>query len=482
MNFAVLTVPGFPLPALLRWEPALAGRPVALVAGEGRQAVVTHASAEAAAVRPGLPATLAMARCPGIILRTRQPAAEHEAGRLLQAAAFGLSPRVEIDFSGSCTVDLQGADPARTEPALRRACAELAQLGLPARGGAGPTPLLAAYAAQQGDPVCVVRDRAAFLRDLPLAVAGPTAAEAEILAGWGIRTLGELTRIPKSEVGLRLGTGGAALWERAAGEATRVLRLSEPPRTFAAEWEHEPPVETLEPLLFLLRRHAERVALELRAAGLVAEALTLTLRLEDGTAHRRRFPLAEPGTDADLWLRVALSHLESLTLGARLAGAWLLASPARPGVRQDGLFETGLHDPHAFWENLARAAALLGEDRIGTPVAADTWRPDAFTLAKPAPTIPAPAAPEIHPPRGGTLRRYRPPRRVTVELAAGRPCALAGALQGPVRTVGGPWRASGDWWEPAAWAVETWQVAGADGAVYQLARTDAGWAVEGVID
>ena len=52
MNFAVLTVPGFPLPALLRWEPALAGRPVALVAGEGRQAVVTHASAEAAAVRP----------------------------------------------------------------------------------------------------------------------------------------------------------------------------------------------------------------------------------------------------------------------------------------------------------------------------------------------------------------------------------------------------------------------------------------------
>ena len=74
--------------------------------------------------------------------------------------------------------------------------------------------------------------------------------------------------------------------------------------------------------------------------------------------HRRRFPLAEPGTDADLWLRVALSHLESLTLGARLAGAWLLASPARPVVRQDGLFETGLNDPHAFWENLARAAEL----------------------------------------------------------------------------------------------------------------------------
>lgn len=481
MNFAVLTVPDFPLHALLRWEPALSGRPVALVAGEGRRAVVTHATA-ATAAGPGLAATLALARCPGVILRTRLPEAEHEAGRLLQAAAFGLSPRVEIDFGGSCTVDLQGADPARTAPALHRACAELGRLGLPARGGAGATPLLAAYAAQQADPVRIIHDQAAFLRDLPLAVAEPTAAAAEILQGWGVRTLGDLTRIPKAEVGLRLGPEGAALWERAAGEATRLLRLSEPPRTYAAAWPHEPPVETLDPLLFMFRRHAERLALELRAAGLVAEALTLTLRLEDATEHRRRFPLAEPGTDVDTWLRVALSHLGSLTLGARLAGAWLLAAPARPGVRQDGLFETGLHDPHAFWENLARVAALLGEDRVGTPVPADTWRPDTFTLEKPAAAVPAPAATGVHPPHGGTLRRYRPPRRVTVDLAAGRPGALAGALHGPVRVVGGPWRASGDWWRPEAWAVETWHIELEDGGVYQLARTGSAWVVEGVID
>jgi protein ImuB len=480
-SYAVLTVPDFPLHALLRWEPALAGRPVVLVAGEGRQAVVTHATA-ATGIGPGLAATLALARCPGAVLRPRLPAAETEAGRLLQAAAFGLSPRVEIDFGGSCTVDLQGADPGRTEAAMRLACAELARLGLPARAGAGPTPLLAAYAARQADPVLVVRERTGFLRDLPLALAEPSPTEAEILHGWGIRTLGELTRLPKAEVGLRLGTGGAALWERAAGEATRVLRLSEPPRTFAAEWDYEPPVETLEPLVFKLRRHAERLALELRAAGLVAEALTLTLHLEDGTDHRRRFPLAEPGTDVDTWLRVALSHLGSLTLGSRLARAWLLATPVRPVVRQDGLFETGLHDPHAFWENLARVAALLGEDRVGTPVPGDTWRPDTFTLEKPAAAIAPPAPAPVHPARGGTLRRYRPPRRVFVELAAGQPCALAGALTGAVRPVGGPWRVSGDWWHPGGWAVETWQVELESGGVYQLARTDAGWAVEGVVD
>jgi len=482
MNFAVLTIPAFSLHALRRWEPTLANQPVAIIAGEGRRATVLHASPQTAGLEPGLAVTLAMARCPGLILRPRLPAAEHEAGRVLQAAAFGLSPRVEIDFAGSCTVDLQGADPVRTEAAMQLACAELMRLGLPARAGAGPTPLLAAYAAERADPVLVVRDAREFLRDLPLEVASPTPAEVEILAGWGIRTLGELTRLPKAEVGLRLGTGGAALWERAAGEATRVLRLSEPAQTYAADWDYDPPVETLEPLLFKLRRHAERLALELRAAGFVAGALALTLGSEDGTEHHRRFPLAEPGTDVDTWLRVVMSHLESLHLAARLARVALLAHPVRPEVRQDGLFDTGLRDPHAFWENLARVAAVLGGERIGTPVVADTWRPDTFTLEKPAAGIGAAELAPLHAVRGGMLRRYRPPRRVLVRLEQGRPVGLAGELSGEVTGFAGPWRASGDWWRPDGWSVETWHVALSGGAVYQLARTGSGWTVEGVID
>ena len=47
MSFAVLRVPDFALQALRRSEPALAGQPVALVAGEGRQAVLTEVSPEA---------------------------------------------------------------------------------------------------------------------------------------------------------------------------------------------------------------------------------------------------------------------------------------------------------------------------------------------------------------------------------------------------------------------------------------------------
>ena len=483
MNYAVLTVPDFALHALCRSEAALRGRPVALVAGEGRRAKVTEASAEAAGIAPGLAATLAMSRCPGIILRPRDPAAEAEAQRLLVAAAFTLSPRVEATAAGTCTVDLRGADRPRTEALLRLQAAELALAGLPLRSGAAATPLLASYAARCAAPILIVEDAPQFLAPLPLGFAGPTAAQESILRGWGITTLGGLTALDKAEVGRRLGTDGVLLWERAAGETTRVLRHVEPARSFAAEWSYEPPVESIEPLFFKLRRYAERIALELRAAGFVAERLALTLLLEDETDHRREFRLPEPGADVEGWLRVLNSHLATVRTEARVAAVRLLATPARPPEKQDGLFDTGLRDPASFWENLARIAAIVGDDRVGTPVPLDTHRPDAFAMAKPAEAVPPPAQAAVHPPYGPALRRFRPPWDVQVACESGRPVRLhGGRLEGAVRAAEGPWLASGDWWKPEAWAAETWQVELERGGLYLLARTTAGWSVAGMLD
>jgi len=321
------------------------------------------------------------------------------------------------------------------------------------------------------------------LHPLPLAFAEPTAEQAEILSGWGVRTLGQLTALSKAEVGQRLGTAGVTLWECAAGETTRPLRLSEPAQSFAVSWNYDPPIETLEPVLFRMRRFSERVAMELRAAGFVAEILSLTLLLEDETDHRREFRLPEPNTDVDGWMRVFLSHLESVRTAARVTKVRLVAHPTRPAQKQDGLFDTGLRDPAAFWENLARLAAIVGEGRVGTPVPADTYRPDAFTLTKPVDTIPAPEPAPVHPLRGLALRRFRPPWPVRVACAGPQPAELDCAnLRDTVRSVGGPWRISGDWWTPEAWAVEHWHIEMSQGGIYQLARSKDGWRVEGVFD
>src|ERR1019366_9018159 len=133
---------------------------------------------------------------------------------------------------GICTVQVDGVASAERESAVRRALDQLATLGLHGTAGLGATPLLALYAARQARPVLVVSEVRAFLAPLALATADPPPAIAEILAGWGIRTLGEFTALPKASLAQRLGPAGLALWERAAGECERPLCLTTPPRAF----------------------------------------------------------------------------------------------------------------------------------------------------------------------------------------------------------------------------------------------------------
>ncbi len=367
---------------------------------------------------------------------------------------------------------------------MHESVADLAASGLRVRIGAGATPLLAAYAAHRGEPVLVVREARDFLGPLPIEVAHPTPTQASVLHGWGVKTLGQLTALPKAEIARRLGTDGVALWERATGETTRVLRHVEPTKTFAAEWVYDPPVESLEPLLFRLRRFAERVALELRGAGFVAEKLTLTLLLEDETDQGREFRLPEPSANLDGWMRILQGHLDTVQTDARVCGVRLIAKPARPPVKQDGLFDTGLKDPAVFWENLARLGAIVGDDCVGTPAVLDTWKSDSVVLEKPAESVPAPEPEPMHPPRGLTLRRFRPPWPARVAFNDSLPVTVdAGDSHHEVLTARGPFRSSGSWWAPAkTWIVDVWHIEVTSGAVYQVVQTPDGWCVEGVLD
>src|SRR5438270_1306377 len=98
-----------------------------------------------------------------------------------------------------------------------------------------------------------------------------------ILHKWGIHTLGQLAALDKEELRNRLGSEAARLWERANGTATRLLKLVQPPETFAESFEFDHEIETAEPLLFILRRFLEQLALRLSAIYLVAKELTLTI-------------------------------------------------------------------------------------------------------------------------------------------------------------------------------------------------------------
>src|SRR5439155_12715008 len=99
-----------------------------------------------------------------------------------------------------------------------------------------------------------------------------------ILRKWGIYTLGELAALNKEELRARLGNDAVTLWERANGTATRLLKFIQPPETFQESFEFDHEIETAEPLLFILRRFLEQLALRLSSIYLVAKELTLRIR------------------------------------------------------------------------------------------------------------------------------------------------------------------------------------------------------------
>src|SRR5438445_3195762 len=107
-----------------------------------------------------------------------------------------------------------------------------------------------------------------------------------ILHKWGIHTLGQLAALDKEELRARLGPEAVRLWERANGQSNRLLKFVQLPETFDETFEFEHEIETAEPLLFMLRRFLEQLALRLSSIYLVAQELTLRISFSDSRQVR----------------------------------------------------------------------------------------------------------------------------------------------------------------------------------------------------
>src|SRR5439155_9571687 len=222
-----------------------------------------------------------------------------------------------------------------------------------------------------------------------------------ILHKWGIHTLGKLAPLDKEELRNRLGADAVRLWERANGTATRLLKFVQPPESFDESFEFDHEIETAEPLLFMLRRFLEQLAVRLGSIYLVAQELTLRISFSnsrqvrhrtdssdwrnepartDKQTYERVFKIPQPTNDVDLLFRMLQTHLENFKSEHPIVAVALTAQPTRPASQQFGLFETALRNPQQLYETLARLSALLGSDRVGSPIKEETHRSDAFRM------------------------------------------------------------------------------------------------------
>jgi len=320
-----------------------------------------------------------------------------------------------------------------------------------------------------------------------------------ILHKWGIHTLGQLATLNKEQLAARLGSEAIRMWERANGQSNRVLKLIRPPESFEESFEFEREIETVEPLLFILRRFLEQLAVRLAGIYLVPKELILRITFTNKQSYERVFKIPQPTNDIDLLFRMLQTHLENFRSEHPIVAVALSADPIKPAGEQFGLFETTLRNPHQLSETLARLTALVGADRIGTPVLEETHRPDAFRIEpfswavvpKAFGAVPSgknrESGPDPHALRTAhataALRRFRPAVSASVLQDEDRPAHVRSAeISGKITEQRGPYLLSGNWWDEKSWARAEWDLQLQNGELVRAHECDGVWEIDGVYD
>ena len=302
-----------------------------------------------------------------------------------------------------------------------------------------------------------------------------------ILHKWGIHTIGQLAALDKQQLGARLGPEAIRMWERANGQSSRVIKLIRPPESFEESFEFENEIETAEPLLFMLRRFLEQLAIRLSGIYLVAKELTLRVTFTDKQIYERIFKIPQPTNNVDLLFRMLHTHLENFKSEYPIVAVALSAQPVRPAKEQFGLFEATLRNPHQLSETLARLTALLGADRVGTPVLEETHRPDAFRIepftwhglpAHPIGRMPMPCP---------ALRRFRPPAATSMFVSKQRHLQSE-TIRGQVVDQRGPYLFSGNWWDEKSWVRTEWDLQLEAGELVLAHESQGSWKLDGIYD
>jgi protein ImuB len=280
--------------------------------------------------------------------------------------------------------------------------------------------------------------------------------------------------LPREEIGQRLGLEGLSLWDRAAGQSTSVLQLVQPPETFEESVDFEQPLETLEPLLFIVRRFLETLSLRIESVYLLIAELHLTLTLENGEKLVRILHIPAPTRNVDTLFGIAAQYLETLQTAAPVTSFHLEVIPSRPSGHQFDLFQGGLKDPNRFFQTLARLAALVGNEKVGIPQKIDTHRPDSLQMLMPEfDWARGRIKKKGYPKTGPGLRRYRPGVPADVQLNDdGKPTLIqSSVISGKILEARGPWKLSGNWWDPTRWEAIEWDIALDHRGLYRIAQS-----------
>jgi DNA polymerase-4 len=357
-------------------HPELIGKPV-IVGHNSSRSVVTAATYEARkyGVNSAMPMALALRRCPqAIVLEPHFERYQYFSARVFEICDE-LTPKVERLGIDEAFLDVAGARAIYGSPkevaALLRARV-LAETGLVCSVGAAASKYVAKVASGLSKPDGLLVIPAAttieFLHPLPVtALWGVGEKTAETLQQRGFSTIADIAHADRGSLTRAVGEAGAEkLHNLAWGNDHREVAERPTEKSVGHETTFEYDVLDSDEIRRELLRLSGKVAIRLRAAGMVARTVVLKLRFEDFSTVTRSRKLPEP---TDL----------GRTLYETVRGVYEEFVPeGRPvrlvGVRGEQLVEpggtlVGLWDTTDGWrdaeEAMEAASARFGRGAIG---------------------------------------------------------------------------------------------------------------------
>ncbi len=504
----------FPAQALLRLRTDWQTDPVVVLDGRAPEEWVCSLNrlAERSGAAVGMTRLEAEAM-PGLRLLKRSAESEAAARAVMLECAAKFSPRIEevcgaglneagpLGASGgkACAfvLDIAGTErlfgpPAQLAERLRD---ELAEAGFRASIAVSANFDTARMKAASMRGVAVIAEgaEAEALARLPISALGLDEEYAATFALWGISTLGELAALPEADLVARMGPK-ARMWQALArGEREHTFEPIEADFALEEFCEFETPVEQIDSLLFVGARMIDCLATRAAGRALALGSLTAEMGLEGGRTHGCSIRPAVPTIDRKFLLKLLQLEIGAKPPQAAVVRLTLRAEAGAQSKVQLGLFTPQTPEPSRLDVTLARLRAMVGDERVGSPVLEDTHRADGFRMegfaiaSQQVSRSASRPASEADDDRGSrmALRRVRPARAVRVQIqgsgigdqgsvfhasaqyraipcpsAAGgrgtggtqtsamRPVAFSdGEDRYEIAAAYGPWKTSGCWWE-----------------------------------
>jgi len=499
MAFASIHVPNFLVQAVMRAEPTLRARAVALV--DGTPPIWNVVAANEAALQAGIELGMAKSQAAqfcAVEIRQRSLLQEKSAHAALLDLGASVSPRMEDTAPDTIILDIAGLTSlfGNEENIARRLMRHASSLGLIAHVAVSSNLEVALHAARGFSGITLIPpgEEAKRLGRLPVRALLPSAEILETLERWGVRDCAALAALPLLQLSERLGQEGVRLHEFARGASLRSIALAEPAVHFEEEMALDFAVAELEPLAFLLGRLLDQLCARLQARALAACAIRLRFDLEDSfekdfqvlgknyspklapKTYEKVLGLPVPVRDSKMLLKLLRLQLQADPPHASIVKIILSAEPARPRAAQGGLFLPSCPDPEELELTIGRLANLVGNANIGSPELVNTHRPGEFRMSR---FIPASDESKISQENGTAaaahvrkedhtskpclaataFRIFRPEVQAKVELQDGYPARIYfRGMRGNIVAASGPWRTSGDWWREDTWQQDEWEV------------------------